>query len=131
MEFPAEALKYLGNEDVIMLSGAVNIDASSKLLMFDPKKGEHSDTSEGYTQITHTYEPGKKNIEATTVYIEMPANVVYVMQYFSWKEGRPIWQDGILISGETEADDKQIVSSSLFYSKKGIEYIADFPRLVC
>lgn len=87
MGFPAEALKYLSNEDVTMLSGAVNVEAFSKLLMFDAKKVEHLESSEGYTQITHTYEPGKKNIEATTVYIEMPENVVFAMHYFTWKGG--------------------------------------------
>lgn len=131
MEFPAEALKYLSNEDVTMLSGAVNVEASSKLLMFDAKKIEHREGSEGYTQITHTYEPGKKNTEVTTVYIEMPENVVYVMQYFTWRGGQPVWQDGILISGENKADDKRIISSGLFYSKKGTKYTADFPHLVC
>ena len=131
MEFPAEALRYLSNEDVTMLSDAVNVESFSKFLMFDAKRVEHQEGFGNYTQITHTYEPGKKNIEATTVYIEMPGNVVYVMQYFTWKGGRPVWQDGILISGETKADDKQIISSGLFYSKKGTEYTAGFPRLVC
>ena len=131
MEFPAEALQCLSDEDVTMLSRAVNVEVFSKLLMFDPKKVEHREGFEGYTHITHTYEPGKKNIESTTVYIEMPENVVYVMQYFTWKGGWPVWQDGFLISGETKADDKQIVSSGLLYSKKGIRNTADFPRLVC
>lgn len=131
LRFPAEALQYLSDEDAAMLSGAVNVEASSKLLMFDARKIEHREDSEGYTQITHTYEPGKKNTEVTTVYIEMPENVVYVMQYFIWKGGQPVWQDGILISGETKADDKQIISSGLFYSKKGTKYTTDFPRLVC
>lgn len=131
MEFPAEALRYLSNEDVTMLSGAVNVESFSKLLMIDAKRIEHKESYGNSTQITHTYEPGKKNIEATTVYIEMPENVVYVMQYFKWEGGQPIWQDGILISGETEADDKQIISSGLFYSKRGTEYTADFPRLAC
>ncbi len=131
MDFPAEALGYLSNQDVTMLSDAVNVESFSKLLMFDAKRVEHREGFGSYKQITHTYEPGKKNIEATTVYIEVPGNVVYVMQYFTWKGGRPVWQDGILISGETEADDKQIISSGLFYSKRGTEYTADFPRLVC
>lgn len=131
MEFPAEALRYLSNDDVAMLSAAVNVESFSKLLMFDAKRVEHRESFEGHIQISHTYEPGKKNIEATTVYVEMPENVVYVMQYFTWKGGWPVWQDGILISGETEADDKQIVSSGLFYSKGDTEYTADFPRLVC
>ena len=130
MGFPAEALKYLSNEDASMLSGAINVESSTKLLMFDPKRIEHQVSYGSYTQISHTYEPGKKNIEATTVYIEMPENVVYVLQHFSWKGGKPVWQDGIMISGENEAD-KQVISSSLFYTKGGKEYIADFPRLIC
>ncbi|MFA7550753.1 MAG: hypothetical protein WCZ68_08440 [Sedimentibacter sp.] len=131
LEFPAEALRYLSNEDVTMLSEAVNVESFSKLLMIDAKRIEHQESYGNSTQITHTYEPGKKNIQAATVYIEMPKNIMYVMQYFKWNGGRPIWQDGILISGETAADDKQIISSGLFYSKRDVEYTADFPRLVC
>ena len=131
LEFPAEALRYLSNEDVTMLSEAVNVESFSKLLMFDAKRIEHEERYGNNIQITHTYEPGKKNMDATTVYIELPKNVVYVMQYFTWNGGRPIWQDGILISGETAADDKQIISSGLFYSKRDAEYTADFPRIVC
>ncbi|NLL51700.1 MAG: hypothetical protein GX248_03235 [Peptococcaceae bacterium] len=131
MKFPAEALQYLSDEDVAMLSDAKNVEVFNKLLMFDPKRIEHRENFGGYTHISHTYEPGKKNIESTTVYLEMPENVVYVMQYFIWKGGRPFWQDGILISGENKAEDKQIISSGLFYRKKCTEYLADFPRLVC
>lgn len=131
MGFPAEALRYLSNEDLMMLSDAVNVESFSKLLMFDAKRIEHEERYGNYTQITHTYEPGKRNMDSTTVYIELPENVVYVMQYFKWKGGRPIWQDGILISGETATDGKQIISSGLFYSKKETEYTADFPRLIC
>jgi hypothetical protein len=132
MDFPAQALRYLGDECVAMLGDALHVESFDKLLMFDPRRMEHREDSEGHTiYITDTYEPGKKNIEATTVYIELPENVVYVLQYFTWQAGRPIWQDGIVISGETQADDKQIVGSGLFYSKNGRAYTADFPRLVC
>ena len=131
MEFPAEALQYLSAQDVAILSDAINIEVFNKLLMFDAKRVEHREQFGGYSQITHTYESGKRNMENTTIFIEMPENMVYVMQYFAWKGGHPVWQDGILISGETKADDKEIISSGLFYSKKGAEYIADFPRLIC
>ncbi len=104
MGFPAEALQLLGDEDVTMLSGAINVEAFSELM---------------------------KDIESTTVYIEMPENVVFVMESFAWKEGQPVWQDGILISGETKTKDKQIIGSGLFYSTKGTKYTANFPRLVC
>lgn len=131
MNFPADALQYLSDKDVALLSDAVNVEASNKLLMFDPKKIEHREGSEGHIYITHSYKPGKRNMDVSTIYIELPENVVYIMQYFTWKGGKPVWQDGILISGETQAEDKEIISSGLFYSKKGVDYIADFPRLIC
>jgi len=131
MEFPTQALQYLTDEDVSMISGAVDIKASSQLMMFDAKEVEHREISGASTFITFTYEPGKYNIEATTVYIEMPENMVYVLQYFTWEGGQPVWQDGIQISGESQAEDWKIISSGLFYSKNGTNYTADFPRLVC
>lgn len=131
LDFPAEALEYLTDEDVILLREASNIEAFSKLLMFDPKKIEHREGSEGHIFITHTYEPGQKNLEVTTIYAEMPEKQMYVMQYFSWQGGKPVWQDGFLISGGTEDEDKEIVGSGLFYRKKGVKYMADFPRLTC
>ncbi|HHX77241.1 MAG TPA: hypothetical protein GX697_02695 [Firmicutes bacterium] len=135
MGFSAEALRYLSDEDVTMLGGAVDVASFSKLLMFDARRVEQVEHrvvyGGGETYTSHTYKPGKKNIEATTVYIEMPGKVVYVMQYFFWKGGRPIWQDGILISGEPGMLDRQIVSSCLFFSKGGKEYTAPFPRLAC
>lgn len=131
LDFPPGALQYLRDDDVELLSGAKDVEAFSKLLMFDPKRIEHRDSYENYTYITHSYEPGKKNMEVTTVFIEMPENLLYVMQYFTWEGGTPLWQDGLLIAGENKAEDKEIVSSGLFYEKKGTRYIADFPRLVC
>lgn len=129
--FPAQALMYLSNQDVKRLDGALDVESFSKLLMFDPKKVEHVNNQEGYTYITHSYQKGKKNIQVTTVFIEMPKNVVYVMQYFTWEGGKPVWQDGFLISGEPKADDKEIISSGLFFSRDGNNYTAGFPRLVC
>jgi hypothetical protein len=131
MGFPADALQYLNDEVVALLRGAVDVEVYNKLLMIDPRKIEHKESYGSHTWITHTYEPGRKNIDSTTIYIEMPENLVYVMQYFKWKEGNPVWQDGIMISGESKADDKKIISSGLFYKRKGNEYVADFPRLVC
>lgn len=56
MGFPAEALRYLNNEDLMMLSDAVNVESFSKLLMFDAKRIEHEERYGNYIQITHTYE---------------------------------------------------------------------------
>lgn len=129
--FPAEALNHLNEDDVEKLIGAVNIESTSELLMYDPKEIKHSNTYGNHTYINFTYEPGKKNLEVTTIYIEMPENLVYVMQYFAWKGGSPLWQDGIMISGENEVSNKKIVSSGLFYSKGTISYEADFPNIIC
>lgn len=131
MKFPSDALQYLREEDVAIMEDAVNIEVSNKLLMLDPLKIEHREGTEGNMFITHTYEPGKKNIETATVYIEMPENVVYVMQYFNWVGGNPIWQDGLTITGDYDVSDKEIVSSALFYDKNNVRYIAEFPRLTC
>jgi len=131
MEFPSEALMQVSDEEVISMSEAIDVKTFSKTLMIDPKRIEQVDSSEGYTQITHTYEPGKSNIELKTIYVEMPDNEMIVMQYFVWKEGRPVWQDGITIIGETEVADKEIIGSGLFYNRKGIGYTAQFPRVVC
>ncbi|MGI6643814.1 MAG: hypothetical protein ACOX3V_07480 [Bacillota bacterium] len=102
--FPAECLQRLSDTHVLMLSDAVSVEAFRESL---------------------------KNIDSTTVYVEMPEKVMYVMQYFTWKTGWPVWQDGILIVGETKTQDKRIVDSGLFYRKNGIDYSADFPRLEC
>lgn len=131
LDFPAEALQYLSDEDVELLSEAKDVEVFRKLLMFDPRKIEHWESYGNHTSITHTYEPGKKNMEVTTIFIEMPENLLYVMQYFTWQGGSPVWQDGFLISGENKTEDKEIVSSGLFYEQQGIKYIAGFPRLVC
>lgn len=139
MNFPVEALQYLQEQDVEKLRDAKNIEVFTKLLMFDPTKVEHQEAYPDSMFITHTYEPGKNNMEVSTIYIEMPGNTVYVMQYFNWINGKPIWQDGIVIHGAFSEEGydidrerkKVLVNSSLFYRKKGIEYIADFPRIIC
>ena len=129
LEFPAKALAVLSDEDIKLLSGAINVEASSEVLMFDPKGTQVEDNSEGYTQITDTYEPGRNNLEATTVYIELPENKMYIMHYFSWISGSPVWQDGITIPITSGVEHAQLVSSGLFYDKKDTRYMADFPRL--
>jgi hypothetical protein len=131
MSFPEQALQHLSDEDISMISGAVNIEVFRELLMFDAREVEHQETEGGSVQVTVTREPGVKNIEALTVYMEMPEDMIYILQYFTWQGGQPIWQDAIQILGEHNAKDWRIVSSGLFYTRKGVDYIADFPRLVC
>jgi hypothetical protein len=128
--FPAEALRYLAEDDLGLLGDAINIEVKNELLMFDPRVSQEVSGSGYFQSITNTHEPGKKNIDSTTIYIEMPDNILYVMQYFKWKGGRPIWQDAIMLTGQDEVEDRQIISSSLFYSKKDKEYRANFPRLI-
>lgn len=131
MDFPSEALMYLKDEDVEKLTDARAVEVQRKTLMFDPKRVEHVDTSEsGFTQISYTYDPGESNAEIASIYIEMPGNMMYVMHYYIWTGGSPHWQDGLTISGESEVENKEIVSSGLFYRKNGMLYTAGFPRLI-
>lgn len=131
MEFPSEALMYLKDEDVEKLADARAVELHRKTLMFDPIRIEHVDTSEsGFTQISHTYEPGDDNAEIAAIYIEMPENIMYIMHYYNWTGGKAHWQDGITISVESEVENIEIVSSGLFYRKNGILFTADFPRLI-
>ncbi len=129
INFPSEALLHLSNDDVLLISDAINVEVFNELLMFDPIEVQHEDTSEGYTQITNSYNPGKQNMQATTIYVEMPEKEIYVMQYFAWKDGKPFWQDGITVSLGEDFDNLKLVSSGLFYDKNGQKYAAEFPRL--
>ena len=130
MGFPEDGLKYLEDSDLELLKDVVDIQVKNELLMFDPKEIEHVEGTENHKMISYTYEPGKKNIDATTIFIEMSDNDLYVMNYFKWDKGSPIWQEGISITGgRNEADTMKIISSGLFYSKNDKEYRADFPYL--
>lgn len=130
MGFPEDALQYLNENKVSILKEAINIETINKLLMFDAKKIEHSTSSGSHTYVSHSYEPDKRNLQATTIYIEMPESEMYVMVYFTWKGRKPIWQDNFSINSDNDFD-KEIVSSGLFYSKNNMKYIAYFPRITC
>ncbi len=110
-----------------LLGGAVNIEAFEELLMFDPREVKEQ---EGIA-IRMTKAPGRNNLRSVTVYIEMPEYVVYVLHYFTWEGGRPVWQDAVQITPEAQARNWEIVSSGLFYQEGETEYTADFPRLSC
>ncbi len=129
MGYPKEALQYLSDVDVEKLKGAINVEVVNDLLMFDAKESEHIEDYGYSKQVSYTYEAGKKNIESSTIYIEMPENTLYVMQYFKWTGGRPLWQDGLMISGNDEVEKKELISSGLFYKKKDKDYVGDFPRI--
>ena len=129
MGFPEDVLRYLENSDLELLKDLVDVQVGNELLMFDPKEIEHVEGTENRRMISYTYEPRNKNIDARTIFIEMPEKTLYVMQYFKWIGGNPIWQDGIMITGNHEIENRAIISSGLFYSKNGGEYMADFPYL--
>ncbi|NLY46278.1 MAG: hypothetical protein GX053_09875, partial [Tissierella sp.] len=130
MGFPEEALRYLSDSDIDLLKEAVHVEVENEVLMFDPKEIEHIEKiREDYKVRSYTNQPGKKNIDASTIYIEMPEKTLYVMNYFKWSGGNPIWQDGIMITGNPGLANREIINGGLFYSKNDREYIADFPHL--
>lgn len=102
--------------------------------MFDPRTAEEVGSGEDSGMTFMTEKPGNKNLESITIYIEMPDQMVYVMQYFNWQTNKfftvkPYWQEAIEIWGSEESSPKEIIGQGLFYTKKGKDYLGDYPRL--
>ncbi len=129
MGFPLDALSYLSDSDIDLLKEMIHVEVEDEVLMFDPKQISHVEETWNSEFISYTYEPGKKNIDASTIFIQMPERTLYVMHYFKWTGGNPIWQDAIMITGNPGLANREIINSGLFYSKNDKEYIADFPHI--
>lgn len=128
MGLPEEILQYLADEDIAPLADAINVETFTGILMFNKKDAE-TKVSENHYVVTS--EAGKKNMEATTVYFEMPNSELYVLHYFRWTGDSAYWQDGIQIWADTNAVNLQLISSGLLYDRDDVTYTAAFPRLVC
>jgi hypothetical protein len=83
MGAPEEVLKDLSDEELRLLEGAVRLQVEHELFMFDSHTA--LDTSppypleQGYTRYIEI--PGKKNLEVTTIYIELPEYKLYILNH--------------------------------------------------
>ncbi len=123
--FPENILSDVSDKDVAMLDGAIHIETSSDLLSFDPVK---ITTKSGSNSYMTRNKPGNNNLQATTIYIEFPDNLLYVLMYLDWIDTKAYWQDGFTIWGE---EGFELLHGVLLYEKKGVNYTAPIPRLSC
>jgi len=123
--FPKEVMKDITDKDIDLLNEAIKVNVSSETLSFKPDSltlllgniGKNTNT---------TIE--KCNMKASTVYIELPNNLIYVIVHFNWMNQKVNWQDGFTIWG---ADKIDLLNGVLLYWKSQKEYTAPIPRLKC
>ncbi|MDF2541681.1 MAG: hypothetical protein K0S47_1399 [Herbinix sp.] len=125
MDFPEDILLDLSDRDVAKLTEAIHIETSSELLSFDPVKVTTQSRSNAYIV---SNKPGDCNLKVSTIFIEFPENLLYVIVHFNWMENKAYWQDGFTIWGE---DGFALLNGVLLYEKQGIEYSAPILRLKC
>ena len=103
---PLKIVKDIIDEDMAVLKDIVNIETVNIDFDFD------NDT--------------EKDLEATTIFIELKYNEMYAIEYFNWGDNGPYWQDGIAISNSR---DLELINGRLIYENKGINYASAIPRL--
>lgn len=106
MGFPADVLTDVSDEDVTMLTDAVRIEVFDEVLKM----------------------PDGHKLATSSVYIQTPDRTMYILNYFCWQEGGAYWNDGFIIKN---TQDMELVSGALLYSKNGVNYAAQVPRLTC
>lgn len=117
MGFPHDILNDISDENISLLQNAIHVESFTDTLVFD---GNNS---------TEKHEKCDKcNMKATTVYIELPNKLLYVLEYFDWRDGKVFWNDGFTIWG---SDRFELLDGYLLYKKAGEDYIASIPRLKC
>ncbi len=120
---PEEILSDISDENISMLQNVINVDVDTDLLMFDGVR-------EAVEVETNMYEenmkPKNHTMEATTVYAELPENVVYVLVYFKWQKPKAFWNDGFTIWGE---EGIELLEGKLFCKKNNTNYESPIPRL--
>ncbi|MDU5111095.1 MAG: hypothetical protein E6248_11645 [Clostridium sp.] len=103
---PLKIVRDILDEDIAVLKDIVNVETVNIDFDFD------KDT--------------EKDLEATTIFIELNYNEIYAIEYFNWGEKGPYWQDGIAISNSR---DLELINGRLIYENEGINYASEIPRL--
>lgn len=120
---PEEVLSDISDENISMLQNAINVDVDTDLLMFD---GARQMVEDGTNIYKEHMEPRNHTIEATTVYTELPENVIYVLVHFKWQKPKAFWNDGFTIWGEEEIE---LLDGKLLCRRDNTNYEAPIPRL--
>jgi hypothetical protein len=121
--FPKDIIQDIPNKDISKMNGAIYVSTNYATLDFDIWKGV-TGTSENNTANSQD----KKGLGASTIFVEMPNNLAYMVVYFKWKKSAAFWQDGFTISGD---NGMELLDGALLFQKKGVDYSAPIPRLKC
>lgn len=129
--FPAGLLADLPDSEVEQMAGAVFVDTSQELLMFDP----HSEPRYNTYDLIYEYrdEPGNSNLNVTSAVVQLPDNRFHACVFFEWEnhaygdDHSPFWTDGFSLS----IDDAQTsgYAGALLYEKDGLTWAAPIPEL--
>lgn len=117
--FPENVLLDIADNDLEMLDDVILIDSFEETLEFNSPQLR---TNYSY------HKTGVDRLYATTVYLEMPDNLVYVFVHFNWKDKKAYWQDGFTIWGDESID---LLNGTLLYEKDSEEFYAPIPRIKC
>lgn len=107
--FPVNILNDLSDEEVDLFKDVIYFKVSSEDLEYDSIEGII-----------------KSNLNATTIYIELDNNKIYVIQYYEWEDGGSYWHDGFTITSTQSFD---LIGGKLLYEKNGTNYSSPIPRL--
>lgn len=121
--FPKDIIADISDDDIALLSDAFHVEYSSEVLYYGQKYYSSKESSNANRSSLL-----KSNLEATTVYVELPDNLLYAFVCFMWKKGNAYWQDGFTIWGKT---DFELLDGALLFHKNGNDYTAPIPRLKC
>lgn len=130
--FPEEQLRELPDEELEGLDGAIFVDVSNELLMFDP----HSEPEYNSYGLVYQYmeAPGKSNLDVTSVAVERPDHTFRIFVFFEWKsfaygaDHSPFWTDGFSFIMD-DGDEKLPYGGALRYEKEGQTWTAPIPGL--
>lgn len=130
--FPEEQLQDLPDSALEGLSGALYLDVSQELLMFDP----HSEPEHNSYGLVYQYvdAPGKANLDVTSVTVELPDHRFRSFVFFQWKsmaygaDHGPFWADSFLFRTEESAGEMRY-SGALLYEREGERWTAPIPEL--
>ena len=127
---PETIAQDLPDETVALLQDTVSVETSSETLLISPKSETVAEYgADGSTFYTNRTSSSGKAIEATTAYLAQPDGSLYALFYAVWTEGRPWWEDGLLVYTEQHDISADLITGGAMYDHDGVRYAGDLRRM--
>ena len=127
---PAGLAQDLPDETVQTLQDTVCIQSDTETLLIDPRRQSVVEYgADGSRFYTDQETSSGKALEATTSYLVQPDGSVYLLYYARWTEGRPWWEDGVLLYAMQDDESAVLVSGGALYDKDGVRYAGPLRRM--